>query len=212
MKYVYIDESGDFGLSKKSTKTVIIAASFLNSPKELSIWFKRIKRRKLDKKLRKHSEIKAAAAPKKFLDYFYQHANADLTFSVYAVIIDKNKIPLKLKREEGIVYLQSIEQLLKISQPEMDKVMFWYFDRRPIKNIGWETLRQNIRARLLLLSTNPRPLIEVHHLDSIRSLNIQFADFIAYAVFQSVENNDNRWFKIIKSHIKKIEKVKFSHL
>lgn len=210
MKYVYIDESGDFGFSKRSTKTVIVAASFSKSAKDLSIWIKRIKRRKLDKKSKKLSEIKASKSNRKFLEYFYRHANADLKFSIYAVIIEKKKIPQKLKKEEGIIYLKSVERLLEISKPEIEPTMFWYFDRRPIKKMDWSLIRQNIRAKLILMSKSPRPLIEVHSVDSQRNLNIQFADFIAYAIFQSLEKKNHQWIQLIKPHIKKIGKIKFS--
>jgi len=50
MKYIYIDESGDFGFSKKSTKAVIVAATFTDSPIEITRWFNKIKRRKIRKK------------------------------------------------------------------------------------------------------------------------------------------------------------------
>lgn len=209
MKYVYIDESGDFGFSAKSTKAVIIAASFTDSAKKLSVWLKRIKRRKLKLRLRKKSEIKAVEAENKFLEYFYSKANSDLDFSVYAIVIEKSRVPKNLRKEEGLIYLKAIIELIKISKEEADQVMFWYFDHRPLKKINWELVSQNVRFNLLLLSKNRKPLIEVHHVDSSRNVNLQFADFIAYAIFKSVNQKNDRWIKMIESHIRKIEKLKF---
>lgn len=209
MKFIYIDESGDFGFSKKSTKNVIIAASFTSLPKEISIWMKRIRKRKLNKKLRKLNELKAANAKDDFLKYFYQHANSDLNFSVYAVIINKTKIPLQLRDEEGIVFLRAIEQLVDIAKEEISPVMYWYFDRRPIKKMNWSAIGQIIKEKLLLLSTHRKPMIEIHPADSARNINIQFADFIAYALGCFVNHKDNSWYKIIKPHIKKMKEVKF---
>lgn len=209
MKYIYIDESGDFGFSAKSTKTVIIAASFTDSAKNLSGWLKRMKRRKLKSRLRKKNEIKAAGAEDKFLKYFYTKANSDLNFSVYVIVIEKNQIPNNLRGEEGLIYLKAVTQLVEISKAEIDQAMFWYFDRRTLKKVSWELIAQNIRLNLLSFSKNKKPLIEIHSFDSSRNINLQFADFIAYAVFKSVDQNDNRWMQMIKSHIKKIEKLKF---
>lgn len=209
MKFIYIDESGDFGFSKKSTKNVIIAASFTSLPKEMSIWMKRIRKRKLNKKLRKLNELKAADAKEDFLNYFYQHANSDLNFSVYAVVVNKTKIPPQFRSEEGLIFLKSIEQLVDLAKKEISPTMYWYFDRRPVKKIHWNAIGQIIKEKLLLLSTCHKPIIEIHPADSGRNLNIQFADFIAYALGRFVNQKDDSWYKIIKPHIKKIKEVNF---
>lgn len=209
MKFIYVDESGDFGFSQKSTKYVIIAASFTCRPKEISIWMKRIRKRKLNKKLRKSNELKAADAKEDFLNYFYEHANLDLDFSVYAAIVNKTKIPYQLRSEEGLIFLRSVEQLIDLAKAEFSPTMYWYFDRRPVKKIHWGTISQIIKEKLFLFSTSRKPIIEIHSVDSSRNLNIQFADFIAYAIGRFVNRGDNSWYKIIKPHIKKLKEVKF---
>lgn len=140
MKYIYIDESGDFGFSKKSTKAVIIAAIFTDSPAKVTHWFNKIKRRKVPKK-------------------------------------------------------------------EIDQTMFWYFDRRTLKNISWDTVKQSVRNKLILLSTEPKNHFEIHQADSKRNINLQFADFMAYAIFRSKCMNDSRWFNLIKKHIRRVNEL-----
>ena len=208
MKYIYVDESGDFGFSKKSTKTVIIVASITGSDKSLSTWIKRIKRRKLIGKKSKISELKASHQKDEFLQYFYEHANKDLKFNIYAVVIDKAKISEKYTHEEGIIYLKAIEKLIEISASEISASTIWYLDRRPVKKLDWRFIQQSIRSKVLSLSTNNKIKLEIHSVDSERVINIQFADFIAYAIFRSKEFHDNRWVDRIKSHIKKIVTIK----
>ena len=208
MKYIYVDESGDFGFSKKSTKTVIIVASITDTEKTLSTWIKRIKRRKLIGKKSKISELKASHQKDDFLQYFYEHANRDLHFNVYAVVIDKNKISKKFIKEEGIIYLKAVEKLVEISTPEINSSMIWYFDRRPIKKLNWKYIQQVLRTKIISTANQEKMKIEIHAVDSQRIINIQFADFIAYAIFRSKEFKDNRWVNILKSHIKKIVSIK----
>lgn len=208
MKYIYIDESGDFGFSKKSTKTVIVVASFTDSEKVLTTWIKRIKRRKLIGKKSKISELKASQQKDEFLQYFYEHANKDLKFNIYGVVIDKAKISTKYIHEEGVIYLKAIEKLVEISRSEISSSTIWYLDRRPVKKLDWRFIQQSIRSKILSLSTNDKAKIEIHSVDSERTVNIQFADFIAYAIFRSKEFGDNRWVNNIRSHIKRIVTVK----
>ena len=207
MKFIYIDESGDFGFGKNSTKSVIIAAVFTQSQKDISIWLKRIKRRKLPKKLIKLNELKASGSQKEFLDYFYRHANSDLKFSIYAVTIDKSKIPDALTHEEGVIYLKAIEDLVEIASHEFDSTMLWYFDRRSLKKTSWDAVAQIIKERVLFTAPELKKTIEVHPVESYRNLNIQFADFIAYAIGRFLNNKDDTWYKIIKPHIKKIKEL-----
>lgn len=210
MKYVYIDESGDFGFSKKSTKVVIVAASFTKNQKYLSVWLKRTKRRKLLDKKSKTNELKASVQDESFLEYFYKHAISDLKFSVYAIVIDKQKIPQRLKNEEGLIYFKAIEKLVEISKPGFSKNMIWCFDRRSLKKLSWKLLQAEIRTKLVLSLDADKSNIEVHPVDSQRVINIQFADFVAYAIFRSKEFGDNRWINIIKPNIRKVVTLKFN--
>ena len=103
--------------------------------------------------------------------------------------------------------MRAIEQLIKIAKTELDKTMFWYFDRRPVKKISWEAISQIIKEKLLLTTTFRKPKIEIHPVDSTRNINIQFADFIAYAVGRFINQKDDTWYKIIKPHIRKIKEL-----
>lgn len=87
--------------------------------------------------------------------------------------------------------------------------MYWYFDRRTVKHLNWSAISQIIKGKLLLLSVARKPTIEIHPVDSGRNLNIQFADFIAYAIGRWINQKDESWYKIIKPHIKKIKEAEF---
>lgn len=210
-QYIYIDESGDFGQSPKSTKSVIIAATLTSSPREISIWLKRIRRRKLPKRLRKVVELKAAHLPEQFLKYFYQHAVTDLKITIFAMVINKKSIPKKLKGEEGLIYLSAIKQLISLTNLEKATNMFWYFDRRPLKKLSWEIFRQTIRGQLLLSSKSAKLFIEIHAVDSQRLPAIQLADFIAFAIGRLVNHHDHRWYNLIKSSVKEIKTINFKY-
>ena len=70
---IYVDESGDLGSSKKSGNFFIIAIVSVTDPRQIEVWMRRIKSRKLNKKERKANEIKAVSASEEFKKYFYEH-------------------------------------------------------------------------------------------------------------------------------------------
>jgi len=98
--------------------------------------------------------------------------------------------------------------LIDILTQEFSKDMFWYFDRRTLKKINWQLLQTEIRSKLIAKINITKPYIEVHPVDSQRTINIQFADCIAYALFKYYEFKDNRFIKVIKSNIKKTTVLK----
>ncbi|KKQ89381.1 MAG: hypothetical protein UT11_C0027G0001, partial [Berkelbacteria bacterium GW2011_GWA2_38_9] len=185
----------------------IVAATFTDSPIEITRWFNKIKRRKIRKKDKTTGELKASVIPDKFLEYYYQHVAKDLNFSIYAIVINKKYIPPRLKNEEGLIYLKAIEKLVEISKTEIDQTMFWYFDRRTLKNISWDLIKQSVRNKLILLSAKRKYNFEIHQTDSKRNINLQFADFIAYAIFRSKCMSDSRWINLIKKHVKRVDEL-----
>ncbi len=61
MNYIYIDESGNLGFSKKGSKYFVISAIVINdeeTQKKFKRIPKKIRQRKLKKSLKKQSELK----------------------------------------------------------------------------------------------------------------------------------------------------------
>ena len=54
-KYIYIDESGDLGLSEMSSKVLVISALIADDPRKLDRIIKNARRYKFSKELRKVS-------------------------------------------------------------------------------------------------------------------------------------------------------------
>lgn len=197
--YIYIDESGDFGLQKKSSKYFLIALVSSKDSRQFDIFVRRVKSKKLSKKERKLSEIKSSLASKTFREYFYSHLNK-LDFKIVAVSLDKKKIPSQLRKEEGIIYLQMIEQgLVPLVKQKSDKFLIT-IDRRHYKKMPKEAFNIALKE-FLLVTKHLKVPIAIHQVDSTTSRNIQFADFIVYAFGRKYNFNDDSWYNMIKDKI-----------
>lgn len=204
--YIYIDESGDFGSIKKSKKYFLIALVASKSNRQFDIFMRRVKSRKLSKKQRKVTELKGHLASKSFLKYFYSHLQK-LDFKIVAAILDKKEIPVQLKKEEGIIYLQMLEQGLEpLLKQSADKFSIT-IDRRHYRKITKEAFNLSLK-NFLLFNHRLKVPITIHHLDSTTNRNIQFADFITYAFSKKYNFQDDGWYNMIKDKILEEIKVK----
>ena len=68
-KYIYIDESGELGLSKMSSKVLIISALIADDSRKLDRIIKNARRYKFSKELRKAKEIKFNKSSRELKEY-----------------------------------------------------------------------------------------------------------------------------------------------
>ena len=115
MNYIYIDESGDLGFSKKGSKYFVISATVINDEethKQFRRIPKRIRQRKLKKSLRKQSELKFSNSSVLIREQFLTRA-AKLPIKIYALIIRKEYTKEKLRNNLDILYNYLIKILLE---------------------------------------------------------------------------------------------------
>jgi hypothetical protein len=112
MTYIYIDESGDLGFTKKGSRYFIIASVKINDEKTNAL-FKRIpkkmRQKVLKKKEKKLGELKFSNSSALIRERFLKRA-AQLPIEVYAVIIEKRLTEKDLQNNLPVLY----NYLLKI--------------------------------------------------------------------------------------------------
>lgn len=207
--YIYIDESGDLGSARKSKRYFLIALSVTKDNRQFDIFMKRIRKRRLSKKERKSSELKAFEASETILQYFYSHIGK-LDFQIIAIRLDKKEIPSQLRKEEGILYIQMIEKGLEaLIKQKPDKIIITV-DRRHHKNVTKEAFNLTLKDFLLVDKEFKKPVV-IHQIDSTTNRNIQFADFIVYAFSRNYNFGDDNWYNLLKSKIIKEIEIKFDN-
>lgn len=203
---IYVDESGDLGSSKKSGNFFIIGIVSVTEPKQIETWMRRIKSRKLKRKERKANEIKAVSASEEFKKYFYQHL-ANLSFKVNFIVIKKSKIPTRLKKEQGLIYLYTIKRGVASFIKKDNYPILITIDRRHFQKLTKEAFNTALKE-FLIIYCNSSNLIKIHHVDSATNNILQFIDFIVYAAGRKYNADDSKWYNYLKKFVLKEEILK----
>ncbi len=204
MLYVFIDESGDLGFTKKSTKYYVIAC--IETRNLLGLLFRVIKkvRRTLGKKKKNIPEFKFARSDDVIRERLLKRVvEEDLLFS--AIVLQKQMVYSYLRNKkdklhnyltgfiaESLNYEYSNEKEFKIivdkfiMSEEKRKEFNWYLKHKLLNSYG---------------RSNP-PKIEIVHKDSQQNPGLQVADFVAGAVFQYYERGKCEFYEIIKPKLR----------
>jgi len=198
MLYIFIDESGDLGFTKKSTKYYVIASVETRNLLRLSRTIKKV-RKTLRKKKKNIPEFKFARSDdvtrKRLLE---KAVEEDLLFS--AIILQKQAVYeyLRNRKDKLHNYLAECiaESLVEYSDEKKFKLIIDKF-------IMSKERRKEFNSHLLnsYKYSNP-PKIEITHEDSQRHSGLQIADFVAGAVFQYYERGRREFYDIVKPKLR----------
>jgi|Deesub1362A_J573_1020465.scaffolds.fasta_scaffold00529_29 hypothetical protein len=197
--YLYLDESGDLGF-KKGTKHFVMALFTTRNQKAVSKAIARVKRKKLPRKLKGISEIKASRAPRKFARYVYK-ALAKENIAIYVTIVPTYKIPQHLRCEEGSLYNYIAGKTLLSAPLGESSEIYLYLDKRSHKGLTTREFNEHLRARVLH-RFDRKTRFEIYHRPSETLNCLQAADFICWAIYLKYEWKDEEWYQILKDKIR----------
>ena len=169
MSFVYIDESGDLGTKRTSSKYFIIAAIKVEDSKKLEKIIKKT-RRLSRKKMMTSNEIKGGNLP------------YDL----------KIKILKKLNNME--IYDILASKLAKLIN--IDKPTFIFIDKSKNKPEEINNFNELFLNNLNNIQKQP---IKIEHADSMNYKGLQMADLISWSTFQDFENENPEFLDMIKN-------------
>lgn len=189
-------------LDEAERDILVIAAVVTDRPKELKNVLHRTRATKLPKRLRAAAEIKASQATEKFKRAFYARLANLQEPRLYAIHLNKKKIPTHLKGKEGLLYLRMVIALLESCPLKTAREIYVYPDKRPLKGVSQAgfiiSLTQHFGVNLARQTR-----FEVYPRNSHDDLGVQAADFVAHAFFQKYQHGDATWYQHIKPLIKK---------
>ena len=198
MKYVYIDESGDLGFKKGSSRYFIIAALIVDHPKPLNRIIKNMRRNKFKKKLRKAQEIKANKSSRKLIEYMLKKLNEIKGVRTVYVVLDKRKVTsdyLKNKKDKLYNYVAGrLAERITLTDENVEI--------RIDKSKGKDLLRGDFNAYFsakldAVSKSRDRMTVKMEHSYSHCWSGLQFVDVLAWSCFQKYEHRDSSFIDLV---------------
>lgn len=203
--YIYLDES--FSLKKGEENQFLIIAGFATqNPKKIAKIYKKIKRHTLPKKM-VNWEIKSTnpIADRALKPRLFSELNKT-DIQIYAISQLKNQLPRKYFKKQKLLYdrlyFDLLSYLLVNEWNYFDnKIVIVTLDAFKSKDIERGDMINSLKERLENKYSEKRFSISFE--DSAKFLTLQLADQICGVFYQLLQENQT-WFKMIESKLKKI--------
>ncbi len=200
MAYIFLDESGDLGFSKNSSKWFMITIAISEDKKCFERVVKKVWR--LLQKKHKHLGELHASHEKDITRTRILNMLAVCDIKVMAIILNKEKVHIELKNQKNYLYNHAANILLEnlhnkdiIQAGEgIDLVV----DRKDTK----KSLQENFVNFLTeSMSKRRKEKFEITLNASHEDKSLQAVDFISWAIFKKYEHGDFEFYEIIKNKI-----------
>lgn len=201
MAYIFLDESGDLGFKKSSSKWFLFTIAITDDFRSLEKVVKKIWKM-LRKKHKNLGELHASHEKNITRKRMLTHLNQVKNLKILCIVLNKKKVYIDLQNQKNYLYNYTANILLdnlhnkKIITPGEPINLF--IDRKDTK----KKLRENF-IRYLTESMNKRRkgYFEVKLHSSHENKSLQAVDFISWAIFRKYEYGDYNFYEIIKEKI-----------
>jgi len=203
---VFVDESGDLGLSSKSTRTITICAVATGSCRQLEGIPGRIRRRLHVKKQKERSELKFCNSSSRIRERALDSLATIEDVRVIAVTVHKTGFVKDIKADPNGFYMSlcgTLVEHLPLASVAPGRINLVFDARRGLRSRGREfdgqmvaRTRDGYREMGLI-----EPEVTVSRFDSLNSGGLQMADFAAGAIHRWRESRDDHYRKMIESRI-----------
>ncbi len=189
--FIYIDESGDLGLSERSSKVLVISALITDEPSQFDRIIKNARRHKFKKELKKAKEIKFNKSSKELREYLIKKLNETSGCMGVHCILYKEKLYSKYLREKkDKLYNFVAGTLADEITLECDNV-----EVRIDKSKGKSVLREDFNGYFETKLKNGSNIgkISIFHSNSENFSGIQLVDILSGSAYQKF-NNENPYY------------------
>ena len=193
--YIYIDESGDLGLSRKSSKVLVISALLTTDPGQLDRIIKNARRYKFSKELKGANEIKFNKSSRELREYLITKLNETIGCQGIHCILEKGKLYSKYLRENKHKLYNFVSgSLASAIILDSDSV-----EVRVDESKGKQILRDDFNRYFepkLRMGSNIGKL-SISHNYSENFSGIQFADILSGSIYQKYNNGNSHYADMI---------------
>jgi hypothetical protein len=206
---VFVDESGDLGFSKASTKFFIVAYLECETPQKIRTELKRLLKQLHQKK--KYSRARNELKFSRMDDYCRKRvlekiAQYDATLGT--VIMEKALVKAKLQKDPTILYNWCVVHNIMLSLlPQITaghKIQITFDKSLPMWRMNEFNSYVSNKASYLLFETGnkmPSDAISLRHIASENESCLQAADAVAGAYFQKYEKQNDTYVNIIEHKV-----------
>ncbi len=201
MAYVFLDESGDLGFKKLSSKWFLFTIAIVNDKRALERVTKKVWK-PLKKKHKKLGELHAYHADDITRKRMLKKANEIEDLKVLCIILNKEKVYVDLQNQKNYLYNYTanilLDRLHNSDILDAGEAIHLYIDRKDTKR----HIRENFINYLFNSMQGRRDgefKTELHASHNNKSL--QAVDFISWALFRKYEKGDYEFYEIIKDKI-----------
>lgn len=201
MSYIFLDESGDLGFRKKSSKWFLFTLVLVDNPRVLEWVIK--KARKSLKKKHKHnfSELHAYHCDD-FTRIRVLKSLAERDIRIITTILNKEKVHIDLQNQKNYLYNYTaniiLDRLINSKLIDGSHSISLVVDRKDTK----KNLRNNFISYITEAMKKKRyKKFEMSLAASHDEKGLQAVDFISWAIFRKYEKGDFEFYEIIKNKI-----------
>ena len=197
MSYIYIDESGDLGTKKASSKYFVMAAVKVENSKKLENIIKKT-RRDFKKKMLTSNEVKGGNLPYGLKIKILEKLK-NMDYEVFIIVFDKEnryKIGYGDNKKAYDILASRLAKLINI-----DKPTFIFIDKSKNKQEEIDNFNEFFLNNLNNIKKQP---ITIEHADSMHYKGLQMAYLISWSTFQNFENDNPEFLDIIKNKVVKL--------
>ena len=204
---LYIDESGDLGVTPRSSGYFVIAAAVIRDPVHVRKCFAKIRKHKLKRRFREIPEFKFNNSSHEIKRRVLE-CIAESDIDIWYALLRKNQLHEKLRNKPHIVYNYLVASLIA-------KIFLWYEPRNAfnvivdkcLNGIHREDFDHYVGFKMLEQSEGDLEFpdyMTISHVDSRQEPCIQAADFISGAVYRKYQMDDAKYYAIIEEKCVKI--------
>lgn len=199
--YIFLDESGDLGFGKRSSKWFLFTLVVVDDPRKLERVIKNARRSLKKKHKHNFSELHAYHCDditrRRVLTKL-----AELDISVVSTILNKQKVYVDLQNQKNHLYNFTaniiLDRLINTKLIDGGKHISLVVDRKDTK----KHLRDNFISYITeAMKQRRNGGFEMSLAASHDEKGLQAVDFISWAIFRKYEQGDFEFYELIKSKI-----------
>jgi hypothetical protein len=199
--YIFLDESGDLGFSKRSSRWFVIAVIVTRDSTQIERIAKKIWKT-LRKKNKRMGELHAFHEKDHTRKRLFRMIAECNDLEVHSIIADKRQVRKTFSSCNHQLYNQMSEKLLRqiYDRHIYDGEMQWCLvvDRKDTKRSLRSAFSNNMT---MSLSDDGVNMVSVSLLASHDNKSLQVADFVAWALFRKFERGDSQFYDMIRDKI-----------
>jgi len=201
MAYIFLDESGDLGFSKGSSKWFIFTIALTDDYRALERVIKKA-RRTLRKKHNNVRELHAYHADEITRKRVLTQLAALQGLKVLCIVLNKDKVYTDLQNQKNHLYNYTANILLDRLHSKniipLNETIELFIDRKDTN----KNLRESFEQYLMQsLSGKREGIVNIKLRASHEEKALQAVDFMSWAIFRKYEQSDYSYYEIIKGSV-----------